>query len=66
MAFICPRCHKVHCDGVVSCEQSEQIYQEFLKRVEHHKMHCKDCPDPEAHVRRLDAPKKNVKTLLKC
>lgn len=55
MAIICPRCDLCHEDGVILCEKSEEIHQTFRREVEHHKMYCKGCPDPEAHVRNLKA-----------
>jgi len=60
MAVICSICGKVHYQGAITCEQSEKLHQEFLREVEHHKMHCEGCPNPEAHVRNLKASKKRT------
>ena len=58
MAYICDKCYAVHPPGTVGCEDARRIREknaeEFNRRVEHHKEHCRGCPDPAAHVRELD------------
>lgn len=58
MARLCGKCLTVHPPGVEGCEEArkimEQYAEEFNRRVEDHRQHCRGCPDPAQHVRNLD------------
>jgi len=59
MAYVCGRCNTVHPPGAVGCEDARRIGKKnaaiFNRKVEHHREHCRGCPDPAEHVRNLDA-----------
>lgn len=65
MVYVCGNCGAVHPPESVGCEDArrkrEENAEEFHRKVEHHKAHCRGCPDPAEHVReleRLDNPRK--------
>jgi hypothetical protein len=60
VATICHRCNMWHAVGV-SCGTVARARREFNQKVEHHRQHCKGCPNPRRHLmnlERLDDPKK--------
>jgi len=58
MARLCGKCLKLHPTGVEDCKEAqkimEQYAEEFNRKVEDHRQHCRGCPDPAQHVINLD------------
>ena len=63
MVYICPKCCRMHIDGIKDCEESRKVWdenfikerknkEELLKEAKIHEKHC-TCPAPKIHVERL-------------